>query len=316
MKKICVVAIMLSITSLVFSQNKLYTVNAVIGDKSFIQTFGQAPDHYTNEILRIQTHLMFVEQVLRSENVTGLTKKQKRNREKALNLLHEYWLNGVFPSNYDYPDERKPCFIDRDGKICAVGYLVAKTAGRNVAEKINLKHQYEYIEEMNEEIVADWAKEYGLSLEECAMIQPAYGGIPTERTVEMPVKTSYGISSGILGGANIAGNIFNLKQSGNYKTISKIGLATGTAQLVLGLANIRKDQIDWGINGYNTKISYKDQRNLSYANIIAGTATLVTSTINLLLNKNKEEPKNNISFYSVPSINNEMSLGFSLVRRL
>jgi hypothetical protein len=315
MKKVCLFAMML-ITSLAFSQNKLYTVNAVIGDESFIQTFGQIPDHYANEILRIQTHLMFVEQMLRNKNVIGLTKKQKRNREKALDLLHEYWLNGVFPSNYDYPDERKPCFIDRDGKICAVGYLLEKTAGRNVAEKISLKHKYEYIEEMNDEIVAEWAKEHGLSLEECAMIQPTYGGIHTERTVEMPVKTSYGISSGVLGGANIAGSIFNLKQLGNYKTISRIGFATGTAQLVLGLANIRKDQIDWGINGYNTKISYKDQRNLSYANIVAGTATLVTSTLNLLLNKNKEEPKNNISFYSAPSVNNEMSLGFSLVRRL
>jgi hypothetical protein len=317
MKKICVVAMMLSITSLVFAQNKLYTVNAVIGDESFIQTFGKSPDHSTNEILRIQTHLMFVEQMLRNKNVTGLTKKQKRNREKALDLLHEYWLNGVFPSNYDYSEERKPCFIDKDGKICAVGYLVAKTAGRNVAEKINAKHQYEYIKEMNEKIVAGWAKEYGLSLEECAIIQPAYGGLPTEKTVEMPVETAYGISSGFLGGVNIAANIFNLKNStaGNYKIISKIGLATGTAQIILGLTNIRRDQIDWGINDYNTKLSYKAQRNLSYINIAAGAATLVTSSLNLLLNKNKEVVKNNISFYSA-SLNNEMNLGLSLVRRL
>lgn len=174
------------------------------------------------------------------------------------------------------------------------------------------------MEEMNEKVVTEWAKKYGLSIEECAMIQPTYGGIPTEKTIEMPVKSSYGISSGVLGGANIVGNIFNLRQSsGNYKTISKFGLATGTAQLVLGLANIRKDQINWGINGYNTKISYKAQRNLSYANIVAGTATLVTSSLNLLLNKNnKAEPKNNISLYSAPSLNNEMSLGLSLVRKL
>jgi hypothetical protein len=318
MKKICVVIMMLSLTSSAFSQNKLCAINAVIGNESFIQTFGKPPDHSTNEVLRIQTHLMFVEQMLRNKNVTGLTKKQKRNREKALNLLHEYWLNGVFPSNYDYPEERKPCFIDRDRKICAVGYLVEKTEGRNVAEKINAEHQYEFIEEMNESIVAEWANEYGLSLEECAMIQPTYGGLPTEKTVEMPVKTSYGISSGFLGGTNIAANIFNLKNStvGNYKIISKIGLATGTAQIILGLANIRKDQIDWGINNYDTKYSYKAQRNLSYINVAAGAATLVTSSLNLLLNKNKENVKNNISFYSTPSPNNEMNLGLSLVRRL
>lgn len=316
MKIICtLVFILIAVTG--HSQNKLYAVNAVIGDESFVQTFGTKPTSSTNEILRIQTHLMFVEKELRNENISDLTKKQKRKREKVLNLLHEYWLNGVFPSNYDYMNERRPCFIDRDGKICAVGYLVEKTAGRNVAQKINVAHQYEYIREMNEEVVSNWAKKHGLTLKECALIQPTYGGISTGKTVEMPVKTSYGISSGVLGGVNIVANIFNLKQtSGNYKTISKVGLATGTAQLVLGLANIQKDQISWGINGYNTKISYKAQRNLSYANIVSGTAALVTSSLNLLLNKNKEEPKNNISFYSAPSINNEMSLEFSLLRRL
>jgi hypothetical protein len=259
-----------------------------------------------------------VEQLLRQKYLTGLTKKQKRNREKVLDLLHEYWLNGVFPTNYDYPGERKPCFIDDDGKICAVGYLVEKTAGKNVAENINARHQYEYIKEMNESLVVDWATENGLSLEECAMIQPAYGGWPTEKTVEMPIETSYGISSGILGGVNIAANIFNMKSttSGNYKIISKIGLATGAVQIILGLANIRKDQIEWGINDYNTKLSYKAQRNLSYINIASGAASLVTGSLNLLLKKNKQDVKNNISFYSASAPNNELNLGFSLVRRL
>ena len=83
MKKICTAVLMLLLTSFAFSQNKLYTVNAVIGDESFIQTYGQTPDHYTNEILRIQTHLMFVEQVLRNKNVTGLTKKTKTQQGKS-----------------------------------------------------------------------------------------------------------------------------------------------------------------------------------------------------------------------------------------
>lgn len=257
MKIICTIVLMLLVAINGHSQNKLHTVNAIIGDESFVQTFRKEPAQSTAEVLRIQTHLMFVEKELRNKNVFGLTKKQKRNREKVLNLLHQYWLKGVFPSNYDYPEERKPCFIDRNGKICAVGYLVEKTAGRNVVEKINANHQYEFIEEMNEKIVVEWAKEYGLTLEECALIQPTYGGMPTDKTVEMPIRTSYGISSGVLGGTNIAANIFNLKNqtAGNYKTFSKIGLVTGTVQLVLGLANIRKDQIDWGMNLYSTKIS-------------------------------------------------------------
>lgn len=309
---------MLLLACTIYSQNTLNTVNAVIGDESFIQTFNTYPDNSTGELVRIQTHLMFVEQLLRNKNLLPLTKRQKRNREKVLDLLHQYWTSGVFPSNYDYPAERKPCFIDRDGKICAVGYLVEKTEGRQIAEKINSAYQYQYISEMNEAIINSWAKENGLTLQECALIQPTYGGMPTDKTIDAPVQTSYGISSGIIGGSNIAVNIFNLRNqnAGNYKTISQIGLVSGTAQLVLGLANIRKDRIDYGINGYNTKTSYKAQNNLSYINIASGAATVLTSSLNLWLNKNKKEVKNNVSFYSYPSINQEMNLGLSLVRRI
>ena len=107
MKIICTISLMLLIAATSYAQNKLHTVNAVIGDESFVQTFGTKPTQSTNEKLRIQTHLMFVEKELRNKNISGLTKKQKRNRKKALDILHEYWLNGIFPSNYDYPEERK-----------------------------------------------------------------------------------------------------------------------------------------------------------------------------------------------------------------
>jgi hypothetical protein len=55
-----------------------------------------------------------------------------------------------------------------------VGYLVEKTAGRQLAEDINEKHQYEYISEMNDEIVDNWIANSGLTERECAMIQPTY----------------------------------------------------------------------------------------------------------------------------------------------
>ena len=314
MTKILLMAI-LCCTVQLMAQAPLYTVNAVLGDESFVQIFGTAPNEETQEILRIQTHLQFVENKLRNETPLNLTKKQKRKRKQVLDLLHEYGVAGTFPSNHDYPGERKPCFIDRDGKICAVGYLIEKTEGRNVAEKINAAHQYKLIKEMNDEIVITWAKENGLTLEECAMIQPTYGGMRADETVDVSVKTSYGICSGLIGGTNVAINVFNVSAAKSI-AVSKIGLVTGTAQLVLGLANIRKDKIDYGLMGYSTRTSYKAQNNLSYINIAAGTATLVTSSLNLLLNKKKPEVKNNIGFYSVPSMNNELTMGVSLVRRL
>ena len=100
------------------------SVNAVIGDISFLESFGNQPSEETNEDLRIQTHLKYVERLLRSKNVSNLTEEQQENRLKMLDLLNDYWTAGIFPRNYGYPDQRIPCFIDKDGNICAVGYLI------------------------------------------------------------------------------------------------------------------------------------------------------------------------------------------------
>ena len=74
---------------------------------------------------------------------------QQKNRAALLDHLQRYRLAGRFPQNHDYPDQRKPCFIDRDGHICAVGYLVEQSAGRAMANQINERYQYAKIFEMD-----------------------------------------------------------------------------------------------------------------------------------------------------------------------
>ena len=69
-----------------------------------------------------------MEELLGNKDVSDLSDEHQKKRKMALQFLHQYWTAGVFPINYDYA-ERRPCFIDREGNICAVGYLVAKTAG-------------------------------------------------------------------------------------------------------------------------------------------------------------------------------------------
>src|SRR5438876_2576218 len=114
-----------SAPSLIFAGNKNFSdaVNSVIGDISYIAKFGRLPNRGTNEALRIKTHLQFVEEQLRSKNVSFLSESLQKRRSEMLNLLQEYLENGVFPSNYDYKNERRPCFIDQNRNICAVGYL-------------------------------------------------------------------------------------------------------------------------------------------------------------------------------------------------
>lgn len=317
MKKAFFLTLVVLICSRAISQAPLYAVNPVIGDQSFTETFGTLPSGNTDELLRVQTHLQYAAKFLGQRNTDGLTPSQKQNRAKVLDLLNEYAAAGVFPANHDYPGERKPCFIDREGNICAVGYLVEQTVGRDIAEAINKDHQYDFIADMNEPVVEDWANEYGLTLEECAIIQPAYGGWPPAPWPPAPTTTTdkvnpgYGISSGILGGSNIAFTIINISQmqklNGN-KTVPVLGLLAGTAQMVLGIAKAAdKDFADYG---------GRTEKTLTYTNIAMGTTSIITSAWNLIMNRKMKERKTSFNMFSYPNPANSMTVGFSLTKSI
>ena len=128
------------------------------------------------EQFRIQKHLATVEADLRLHTPAGLTVEQKKVRAQRLDALHEYWTRGEFPKNRDYPDSLVPYFIDAEGVPCAVGYLVIVSGHKDFAEEIVRKQNHAYIREIKDARLALWAKQSGLTLEECARIQPSYSG--------------------------------------------------------------------------------------------------------------------------------------------
>ena len=299
------------------AQQKLQEVNALLHDESYIASFGVIPDAATNEQERIQTHLSYVEQLLRTADATNLTNNQQANRTFILDILHQYWTAGIFPTNRDYPDQRRPCFIDADGNICAVGYLIEQTKGRQLAEDINARHQYDFLLDMKEPAIEAWADEYGLTLEECAMIQPTYGAPPPDQTSYADIQTGYGVSSGLVGGTNIAINIANLSNRLKHNTaLSYIGLMTGTGQVIMGIANVKRTSSLPVINGGETYTSYKAQNNLSYVNIAMGTTTIVTSALNLVLQKKIKDKRNAFNLYSYPNYTSSVSMGLSFTRKI
>jgi hypothetical protein len=286
------------------------TVNALIGDISYTQTFGHQPTKETDENTRLQTHLKYVEKLLRNKDISSLTVEQKENRKKILDLLNEYWTARVFPKNYDYPDQRIPCFIDKDGNICAVGYLIEQTAGRQVAEEINSKFKYEYLLAMNDPKIDSWVQTSGLTKEECAMIQPAYGPAPTDNYIS----PAYGVSSSLVGGLNLSLNTINgiqISKGANSKTVAILGLITGAGQITLGALNYPKEQMTWGGTYVNPA-----QRNLSLINIGLGTSTMILSSWNLITNRKPKEKSLSWNIYSFPTQDSNIGLGFSLTKRL
>lgn len=289
-------------------------VNPVIGDVSFTETYGQEPTAETDEDLRVGTHLAYVENRLRTADVSRLSPALRENREYLLDLLQEYHMAGVFPRNHDHRGVRKPCFIDRDGRICAVGYLIERTVGREVAESIDRDHRYERLLAMDDPRVDRWVAASGLTKMECAMIQPAYGNPIVIETNNNRISRGYGISSAIFTGVNVSVGTVNALQIGrgtDSKVMPLIGLATGVAQATMGILEYPDDETDWRGEQY-TNVA---QRDLSLLNIGLGTANVLLSSWNLITNRPARERRFSWGVQRMALPDNRAALGFNVAKR-
>lgn len=146
-------------------------LNPLIGNAG-LSLFQQDEKSKLSELQKVKAHLTFVHDYLveKSQNYPYQIKKK---RIALLNVLAAYIEAESFPENVKYPG-RRPCFIDNNGTFCAVGYLVKETAGEALALKINERHQYSYIYDMDLAELDEWIANSGFSKTEIAMIQPAY----------------------------------------------------------------------------------------------------------------------------------------------
>lgn len=293
-------------------RNRNNTVNPIIGDQSFIETFGFTPDETTNNNLRIRTHLQYVERLLRNKDVSYLTKDLKSKRIRLLDLLRTYSTANKFPKNYDYSDQRKPCFIDKDKTICAVGYLIEQTAGRNAAEAINAEHQYASIFEMSSKTVDQWIASSGLTKEECAMIQPTYG--PSSSQLRNNIKPVYAIGSAVLMGASVCFNTVNIidlsKGNGNA-TAPVLGLLSGVTQITIGAIGFNSEKSEI----YNNDYGPSGQRTLSMINIGLGSTTMLLSTWNLARQHKTRKQRTSWNIFSFPDGKNQTGVGLSFSKK-
>ena len=139
------------------------------------------------------------------------------------------------------------------------------------------------------------------------MIQPTYGPPPPTQTSYAELKTGYAVPSAILSGGNLALSIAQLSRQGSHRGWAYTGLVSGGGQLIWGLANIRKAQFTAGVNGSSSYTRYRAQNNLSYLNIALGTATMVTSGLQLAMRKKMEKGGLPVSVYGFPNEANSMT---------
>ncbi len=115
--------------------------------------------------------LTYVEALLRSRDVADLTPELRAERLRNLDRLHAYRVRAEFPANDAYPGLLRPCFIDRDGNICAVGYLVEQSVGRPAAERVNARYQYATVNQIRSTELDAWIARSGFTHAEVATIQ-------------------------------------------------------------------------------------------------------------------------------------------------
>jgi hypothetical protein len=148
-------------------------VNHHLGDDSFVAKFGRLPNADDSEALRMHVHLQYVRDLLSKQPATSAALLSRR--AQLLSYLDDYITLGVTPKNL-HVAHRSPVFIDDDGAICAVGYLIERSVGRSLAEKIANDHRYQFLETIAQAMpeVAEWIAQSGFTVTELASIQPAY----------------------------------------------------------------------------------------------------------------------------------------------
>lgn len=281
-------------------------VNSILGDISFEKKFGREPNSVDKEDLRISTHLEYVEDILRAKDVSHLTKERQESRSRLLDLLTSYRNAGVYPVNYDYPDQRIPCFIDKEGRICAVGYLIEKSVGREVAEYINQKYKYTELLAMHDPKVDHWISESGLTKEECAMIQPAYSFDPF-----YPIDNNFRITTAFLAGGNMAfatANSIKIAQGSKDPGLSILGMMLGAGTITYGLINMP--------TGDSRGNSYKEMhRDYALINIGTGTLNFALGLINAVDNRSPRKRSTSFNAYAFPVSESQTGVAVGFSRR-
>ncbi|MEO8699890.1 MAG: hypothetical protein ABI867_07590, partial [Kofleriaceae bacterium] len=231
--------------------------NHHLGDDSWVARFGHAPTAADSETERMHVHLAYVHDLLAARAATHPALAARRT--ELLGYLADYLAKGTTPQN-TYVARRNPVFIDRDGQICAVGYLIERSAGRALAETIAKAHRLDYLEDIAAAMpeVAAWVDASGFTLAELASIQPGYMGPEVEHLegwfsgntdnlqyTQTDSKLTSGAFSHSFEGATMTGTFRRNQMTGTWKhVLDDKGTVLGSGTFANGAGAWKSVRID------------------------------------------------------------------------
>jgi hypothetical protein len=96
-------------------------------------------------------------------------------RYLQLRRLVYYRDRAMFPQNEGQANHAVPIFVDAHDTACAVGQLMRWSGWSDYVAAIQHTNNLVYVPDATRSAVAEWVLTSGLTLEEAALIQPAYG---------------------------------------------------------------------------------------------------------------------------------------------
>lgn len=171
-------------------------VNAILGDSSWLAKHHSLPDGTASEKERISTHLAYVVALLQNA-VPPADAHLAEKRREMISALDCYVQNAVYPRQNRDSTVRLPCFVDDEGRLCAVAHLINTSGNAELVQKINAKYRFNLLADMHDAELIAWQEQSGLALRELAMIQPSYDFYPVE--VAHPTMVYQDPETGLLG---------------------------------------------------------------------------------------------------------------------
>jgi hypothetical protein len=220
------------------------------------------------ETARIRTHLAAVEQELRGRDVGNLTASQQAARTRNLDILHEYWVRGIFPKNTGFPGARVPYFVDAYGTRCAMAFLIEQSGHSDLVARVATTNNNARIRDLktDPELIA-WLQENGLTVDEAARIQPQYGGPPPTTPDASAASVGYKTTTGVAIGAGAVSLALNAARTGLSPILTgALGIAGGAVGLAAGAPNLDESG---------------SRRTLGFVNVGVGTASLAFAVYRL-----------------------------------
>jgi hypothetical protein len=95
-------------------------------------------------------------------------------RRRQIVVLQAYSRRGRFPLNPEAGAGATPIFVDAHDTACAVGHLMRMDSRVDDVAQIAALDNFVYVPDVRDGPVAEWVSTSGLTIEEAALIQPAY----------------------------------------------------------------------------------------------------------------------------------------------